>query len=81
MRSGSTLQELKGAALDRFLLGRQGRTRSGVPLPQFSLADVSAPAMTRSRQLAQRSGRLDAETLAESDANLLDKLRLRDGAC
>jgi ATP-dependent DNA helicase RecG len=40
MRSGSTLQELKGAALDRFLLGRQGRTWDGVPLPQFSLADV-----------------------------------------
>ena len=26
MRSGSTLQELKGAALDRFFLARQGRT-------------------------------------------------------
>lgn len=64
MRSGSTLQELKGAALDRFLLGRHGRTWDGVPLPQFNLADVSAPAMARFRQLAQRSGRLDAETLA-----------------
>jgi hypothetical protein len=84
MRSGSTLQELKGAALDRFLLGRHGRTWDGVPLPQFSLADVSAPAMARFRQLAQRSGRLDAETLAytsaDSDAHLLDKLRLKEGA-
>ena len=79
MRSGSTLQELKGAALDRFLLGRHGRTWDVVPLPQFSLADVSTPAMARFRQLAQRSGRLDAETLAESDANLLDKLRLKEG--
>lgn len=51
-----------------------------MPLPQFSLADVSAPAMARFRQLAQRSGRLDAETLAESDAHLLDKLRLKEGA-
>jgi ATP-dependent DNA helicase RecG len=80
MRSGSTLQEIKGAALDRFLLGRHGRTWDGVPLPQFSLADVSAPAMARFRQLAQRSGRLDAETLAESGAHLLDKLRLKEGA-
>ena len=80
MRSGSTLQELKGAALDRFLLGRQGRTWDGVPLPQFGLTDVSAQAMARFRQLAQRSGRLDVETLAESDAQLLDKLRLKDGA-
>lgn len=46
----------------------------------FSLADVSTSAMARFRQLAQRSGRLDDETLAESDANLLDKLRLKDGA-
>lgn len=80
MRSGSTLQELKGAALDRFLLGRQGRTWDGVPLPQFSLTDVSTSAMTRFRKLAQRSGRLDVETLAESDAQLIDKLRLKDSA-
>ena len=80
MRSGSTLQELKGAALDRFLLGRHGRTWDGVPRPQFSLSDVSAPAMARFRQLAQRSGRLDAETLAESDRHLMDKLRLKEGA-
>ena len=32
-RSGSTLQELKGAALDRFLLRKQGRTWDGVPVP------------------------------------------------
>ena len=32
-RSGSTLQEMKGAALDRFLLRRQGRTWDGVPMP------------------------------------------------
>lgn len=50
MRSGSTLQKLKGAALDRFLLGRHGRTWDGVPLPHFNLADVSAPAMARFRQ-------------------------------
>ena len=80
MRSGSTLQELKGAALDRFLLGRHGRTWDGVPLPLFSLDDVSAPAMARFRQLAQRSGRLDAETLAESNTHVLDKLRLKEGA-
>jgi ATP-dependent DNA helicase RecG len=32
-RSGSTLQELKGAALDRFLLRRYGRTWDGTPIP------------------------------------------------
>ena len=80
MRSGSTLQELKGASLDRFLLGRQGRTWDGVPLPQFSSADLSSTALARFRKLAARSGRLDAAVLAEPDAALLEKLRLIEGA-
>jgi ATP-dependent DNA helicase RecG len=32
-RSGSTKQELKGAALDKFLLRKQGRHWDGVPVP------------------------------------------------
>jgi ATP-dependent DNA helicase RecG len=32
-RSGSTKQELKGAALDRFLLRKQGKHWDGVPMP------------------------------------------------
>ena len=74
-RSGSTLQELKGAALDRFLLGRQGRTWDSVPIPQLKLEDLSVPAIRAFRTLASRSGRLDEAALAESDDGLLDKLR------
>jgi ATP-dependent DNA helicase RecG len=79
-RSGSTLQELKGAALDRFLLGRYGRTWDGSPMPGVKASDLSAAAFTRFRQLAARSGRLDAAALAESDTGLLDKLKLTEGA-
>ena len=32
-RSGSTKQELKGAALDKFLLQKQGKRWDGVPVP------------------------------------------------
>ena len=32
-RSGATNQELKGAALDRFMLRKQGKTWDGVPVP------------------------------------------------
>ncbi|MEQ1881013.1 MAG: ATP-binding protein [Burkholderiales bacterium] len=50
-RSGSTLQELKGAALDRFLLRRYGRTWDGVPVPGVSPRGLSkeggAPAVFR----------------------------------
>jgi len=42
LRSGSTLQELKGAALDRFLLGSYGRTWDAVPLPGVKVSDLSA---------------------------------------
>ena len=39
-RSGSTKQELKGAALERFLLNKQGRHWDGCR-PRFSVADRS----------------------------------------
>jgi len=40
-RSGSTKQELKGAALDRFLLRKQGRTWDAAPIPNVALRDLS----------------------------------------
>lgn len=78
-RSGSTLQELKGTALDRFLLGRQGRTWDSVPVPQLKFEKLSEQAIRAFRTLASRSGRLDEAALAEANEGLLDKLRLFDG--
>jgi ATP-dependent DNA helicase RecG len=78
-RSGSTMQELKGAALDRFLLGRQGRTWDGVPMPGVKTADLSPAAVRRFRALAANSGRLEAADLAASDAGLIEKLKLTEG--
>ena len=77
-RSGSTLQELKGAALDRFLLRRYGRTWDGAPLPGVTAAELSPTAFAQFRALATRSGRLDEAALAEPDAGLLTKLRLTE---
>lgn len=79
-RSGSTLQELKGAALDRFLLRRYGRTWDGAPLPGVGVDDLAGAAFARFRQRAARSGRLDAAALAEPDSGLLEKLKLSEGA-
>ena len=79
-RSGSTKQELKGAALDRFLLRKQGRHWDGVPIPGFTVADLSARALAGFRKRAIKSRRLSAELLAEADGVLLDKLRLVEGA-
>ena len=79
-RCGSTLQELKGAALDRFLLRHYGRTWDGVPVPGVKVSDLSTAAFNRFRQLAEHSGRLDAAALAESDLGLLEKLKLTEGS-
>ncbi|MGV3523463.1 MAG: ATP-binding protein [Candidatus Sericytochromatia bacterium] len=76
LRSGSTKQELKGAALDRFLLRRIGLHWDGVPVPGFALQDLSAQALKAFRKRAVRSKRLTDEALAESDAVLLHKLKL-----
>lgn len=79
VRSGSTRQELKGAALDQFLLRKQGLHWDAVPVPGVSPSTLSAQSLARFRQRAARSGRLAAEWLDEADALLLERLRLTAG--
>jgi len=79
IRSGSTLQEIKGASLDRFLLHKQGRTWDGVPVPKVKAGDLSAQAIRKFREMAARSGRLDPADLRVSDAALIEKLKLTEG--
>jgi len=79
LRSGSTKQELRGAALDRFLLRKLGRHWDGVPVPHVALTDLEPRAIQAFRKLAARSGRMSAESLAESDAVLVEKLHLTEG--
>ena len=56
LRSGSTLQELKGASLDRFLLRRQGRTWDGVPVPGVKAGDLSTAVLPEGWTLAHLLG-------------------------
>ena len=78
-RSGSTKQELKGAALDKFLLQKQGRRWDGVPTPGVTVADLDDAALDLFRQRAARSGRVDAEVLHDTNEALLDNLNLTEG--
>ena len=41
-RSGSTKQELKGAALDKFLLRKQGKHWDGVPVPYVTFDELDS---------------------------------------
>ena len=79
LRSGSTNQELKGAALDRFLLRRQGRTWDGVPVPGVKISNLSTSAIRQFRDLARTSGRLDPADLRSSKVALVEKLQLTEG--
>ena len=79
VRSGSTKQELKGAALDRFLLARLGRHWDGVPVPYLTTAELDPQAFESFRQLAAQSGRLPAASLAEGDGVLIERLHLLEG--
>jgi len=80
LRTGSTNQLLKGAALDRFLLRKHGRHWDGVPLPGVVPADLDAGALKLFRRQALKSQRLSDTVLAEPDHALLEKLHLLEGA-
>jgi len=78
-RSGSTKQELRGAALDRFLLQKQGKHWDGVPVPNVTVDDLSGGAFDYFRAQAEKSKRVSEDVLEESNASLIDNLHLTEG--
>ena len=78
-RSGSTKQELKGAALDRFLLKKQGLHWDGVPVPYLETKDLQETTLKYFRQQAVHSQRLPEAVQHESTELLLERLRLTQG--
>ena len=75
-RTGSTKQELKGAALDHFLLKKQGLRWDAVTVPVPKLGDLHEPTIARFKRMAVHNGRLSEDVLQDSNAVLLEKLRL-----
>ena len=75
-RSGSTLQELKGAALTKFLLERQGKKWDGVPVPNISVEDLKESTFDFFRNKASKSKRLEPEDLQGTNQELLESLHL-----
>jgi len=79
LRSGSTKQELKGAALDRFLLKKRGLHWDGVPVPNVSLADnLTESAIQLFRDKAVHTGRMDDDVQTEPSTSLIEKLQLTE---
>lgn len=78
-RSGSTKQELKGAALDKFLLQKKGKRWDGVPVPKVSVGDLKSETLEFFKKRGIRSKRLSEEALSEDDTHLLENLKLIEG--
>ena len=77
-RSGSTKQELKGAALDKFLLQKQGKHWDAVSIPNVSVADLKPETFDFFRKRGVKSKRLDEDVLTDTNEVLLNNLKLTD---
>ena len=77
-RSGSTKQELKGAALDKFLLQKQGKHWDAVSIPNVTIADLKPETFDFFRKRGVKSKRLDEDVLTDTNDVLLNNLKLTD---
>jgi ATP-dependent DNA helicase RecG len=75
-RSGSTKQELKGAALDKFMLQRKGKRWDGVPVPNVSVNDLKKDTFDFFRKRAFKAQRIEEDVLTDSNELLIDNLQL-----
>jgi ATP-dependent DNA helicase RecG len=78
VRSGSTKQELKGAALDKFLLQKKGKRWDGVPFPKVSVKDLKQETFDFFRKRAFKSQRIDEDSLTDSNEHLIENLQLKE---
>lgn len=78
IRSGSTTQELKGAALEQFLLKKRGRHWDDAPEPSFTARLCSAEALRLFKAGASQSGRMDRSVLRDSREVILGNLELTE---
>lgn len=77
-RSGSTKQELKGAALDKFLLQKKGKRWDGVPVPNIAAPDLKQETFEFFRKRAIKSQRIEEDTLTDTNEHLIENLQLKE---
>jgi ATP-dependent DNA helicase RecG len=77
-RSGSTKQELKGTALDKFLLQKKGKRWDGVPVPKVSAKDLKQETFDFFRKRAFKSQRIEEDILTDTNELLLENLQLKE---
>lgn len=77
-RSGSTKQELKGAALDKFLLQKKGKRWDGVPVPNIAVTDLKQETFEFFRKRAIKSQRIEENILTDTNEHLIENLQLKE---
>lgn len=75
-RSGSTKQELKGAALSKFLLDKVGVRWCDVPVPTVNPEDLNAESIQTFKEKGIKKKRLGPEVLSDSIPDFLSSLDL-----
>ncbi|MBN1969184.1 MAG: putative DNA binding domain-containing protein [Candidatus Delongbacteria bacterium] len=77
-RSGSTKQELKGVALDKFMLQKKGKRWDGVPMPHITVKDLKKESFDFFRKKAVKAQRIEEDVLTDSNELLIENLQLRE---
>ena len=77
-RSGSTKQELKGAALHEFLMKKLGLTWDDVVSERATLDDIDPEAVMYFQRMSVAHNRMAAESITDDIAVVLDNLNLLD---
>lgn len=78
-RTGSTMQELNGAALSKFVLASQGKRWDGVPIPDAPVSELSSAAISLFKAKAAKSQRVNEDDLNGNADELMECLHLKDG--
>lgn len=77
-RSGSTKQELKGAALDKFLLQRKGKRWDAAPVPKVAVTDLKNETFDFFRKKAVKAQRIEEDVLSDTNEQLIENLQLNE---
>ncbi len=78
-RTGSTKQELKGAALDKFILRKQGKHWDSVPLPNIKFKDLNKNVIAQFKKTAVQLNKLNTPIINENNTITFQNLGLYDG--
>jgi ATP-dependent DNA helicase RecG len=77
-RTGSTLHELKGAALDRFMLKKKGKRWDAIPVPYVQISDLKEETLELFKRKAKRSRRIDENSDFSDNELLIENLQLKE---